>query len=251
MDEETLRLLTDLHIHNFRQGPGSTKAFQQMLSLSGIDTKANLKIADIGCGTGSSTIPLLQNTNAEVTAVELLPAFLAELENQVEVAGLQERVTTVESDMSELPFTDEQFDVIWSEGAIYNIGYERGVADWKRFLKKDGVLVVSEITWLTTETPEPLRNHWEQEYPEVDTTSNKIAILEKNGYTPIGYFPLSIECWLENYYDPLQAGFANFLERHNHSDSAKTIIEAEEKEIELYKQYQDFVSYGVYIAKKN
>lgn len=251
MDAETVRLLADLHVGNKRQGPGSAEAFQLMLSLSGIDTKAKLQIADIGCGTGSSTISLLQNTNAAVTAVELVPVFLEELTVQAKTAGVEERVETLEADMGSLPFADEQFDVIWSEGSIYNIGFTKGVKEWKKFLKPSGVLVVSEITWLTTDIPELLRNHWEQEYPEIDTASNKIAVLEKNGYTPIGYFPLNSDCWLQNYYLPLRANFADFLERHDHSDSAKAIIEAEEKEIELYKQYQDYYSYGVYIAKKN
>ena len=35
-------------------------------------------------------------------------------------------------------------DLIWSEGAIYNIGFEQGVRDWRPFLKEGGVLVASE-----------------------------------------------------------------------------------------------------------
>jgi len=66
MNEETLQLLTDLHIRNHRQGPGSKEAFMQMLALSGIDTGVELEVTDIGSGTGSATIPLLQNTKAKV-----------------------------------------------------------------------------------------------------------------------------------------------------------------------------------------
>jgi SAM-dependent methyltransferase len=250
MDEETLKLLTDLHIHNQRQGPGSQASFELMMKLSNINKTAKIEIADIGSGTGSSTIPLLQNTNANVTAVELLPAFLTELTEQAKENNLLERVTTIEADMADLPFQDEQFDVIWSEGAVYNIGFEKGVREWKRFLKTNGIMVLSEITWLTLDVPEKLRSHWEQEYPEIDTASNKIALLEKNGYAPIGYFPLSSDCWLDNYYKPLEASFADFLDRHNHSDMAKEIVVAEEKEIALYKEFQDYISYGVYISKK-
>lgn len=250
MDEETLKLLTDLHINNRRQGPGSEAAFRRALELSGIDATAPLEIADIGCGTGSATIPLLQHTNATVTAVELLVGFLEKLKANAEAAGVAERLQTVEADMGDLPFQDGQFDAIWSEGAIYNIGFENGVKNWKRFLKLGGVLVASEITWTQANVPEELQTHWVQEYPEVDTASNKIAILEQNGYSPIGYFTLTPDCWLEYYYEPIQNNLDAFLERNVNNEKAREIVEAEKQEYELYKKYQDYFSYGVYIARK-
>jgi SAM-dependent methyltransferase len=250
MDEQTIQLLIDLHICNKRQGPGSDQVFKRALELSGIDTNAELSIADIGCGTGSATIPLLKTTNAHITAVELLPAFLEVAAKQAESEGLADRLTTVEADMAELPFEDNQFDVMWSEGAIYNIGFAKGVALWKRFLKADGVLVASEITWLTTDVPQELQDHWNTEYPEVATASEKIKVLEDAGYTPLGYFPLATDCWLEEYYNPIEAGLDGFLARNNNSEEAQAVADAERKEIALYKKYKDHFSYGMYIAKK-
>jgi ubiquinone/menaquinone biosynthesis C-methylase UbiE len=220
------------------------------LTLSGLDTSAEIAIADIGCGTGSSTIPLLTHTKANVTAVELLPDFLQALSEKLSTQGLRDRVKLVEADMASLPFNQEEFDAIWSEGAIYNIGFETGIKAWKQFLKPGGVLVVSEITWLREDVPEELAKHWEVEYPEIGTASEKIKVLENNSYSPVGYFTLDSKAWLENYYNPLQASFANFLERHNNSELAEEIVQAEEVEIALYKKYQDFISYGVYIAKR-
>ncbi|MGA1561585.1 MAG: SAM-dependent methyltransferase, partial [Gammaproteobacteria bacterium] len=140
-------------------------------------------------------------------------------------------------------------DVIWSEGAIYNIGFERGVREWKRFLKPGGILAASELTWLTHERPEPLQAHWDAQYPEVATASHKIAILEQHGYRLLGYFPLPDDCWMENYYQPLRDSFADFLKRH-HSDAARAIVAEEEGEIALYERYRGFVSYGFYIAQR-
>jgi len=250
MDEETLKLLTDLHSNNQRQGPGSDTAFTQALALSGIDTTAPLEIADIGCGTGSATIPLLQHTKANVTAVDMLPAFLETLQANAAAAEVTDRLKTIAADMSDLPFADEQFAAIWAEGAIYSIGFETGVKAWNRFLKPGGVLVVSELTWTQTDAPKELSTHWEQEYPEVDVASNKIGILETNGYSPIGYFVLTPDCWLDNYYEPIQASLDAFLERNGNSQQARELAEAEKHEYELYKKYQNYVSYGVYIARK-
>lgn len=251
MDEHTLALLEDLHNRNARQGPGSAAATRQALALSGLDTRTPLAIADIGCGSGASTLELAHAcTHASISAVDMLPAFLNTLEHNAAAAGCKERISTVEADMAALPFEDEQFDVIWAEGAIYNIGFEKGMRDWRRFLKPGGVLVASEITWLRTDIPEELRAHWESEYPEIARASEKIAVLEQHGYLPMGYFVLPEECWLEGYYIPLEAGFADFLERHKNSEQARAIIEAERREIDLYKRFKDFVSYGVYIGRK-
>jgi SAM-dependent methyltransferase len=100
--------------------------------------------------------------------------------------------------MDTLPFADEEFDVIWSEGAIYNMGFEAGVSAWRRFLKPGGKLIVSEITWLTAERPSALQSHWDAEYPEIDVASAKIGILERRGFTPEGYFYLPTSCWIDN-----------------------------------------------------
>jgi SAM-dependent methyltransferase len=82
----------------------------------------------------------------------------------------------------------EEFDVIWSEGAIYNMGFAAGVSAWRRFLKPGGKLIVSEITWLTADRPAELQSHRDAEYPEIDVASAKIGILERQGYIPEGYF---------------------------------------------------------------
>jgi len=248
--EDYYRLLVDLHKGANRQGPGDDAATEKALDLAMIDRAVPLKIADIGCGTGASTLLLARLLKAQITAVDFLQDFLEVLEGRAEDMGLSEKITTLFCSMDNLPFGDEEYDVIWSEGAIYNIGFERGVKDWSRYLKAGGLLVVSEITWTTASRPSELQRHWEDEYPEIDTASSKIGVLEKNGYSPIGYFVLPERCWLENYYRPLQNSFTEFLARNANNESAHAIVEAEKKEIFLYKKYKKHYSYGVYVARK-
>mgnify|MGYP001084201551 CR=1 FL=1 len=250
MDEQTLKLMEDLHVRNHRQGPGSDAATLHALELSGIDTNTPLAIADIGCGTGAASVLLAKHTKAHITAVDFLPAFLEKLQKDAEEAGVADRITILNADMSELPFEPEQFDVIWSEGAIYNIGFKTGIENWKKFLKPNGVLVATEITWLTPDVPEELSQYWASEYPEVAIASTKIKQLEDAGYTLLGYFPLSEECWLVEYYEPLRDSFADFMARNDNSEAARAIVEAEKHEIALYEKFKNFYSYGCYIAQK-
>lgn len=62
--------------------------------------------------------------------------------------------------MDNLPFQDEELDLIWSEGAIYNIGFERGMYEWNRFLKKNGFIAVTEASWFTPERPAEIEDFW-------------------------------------------------------------------------------------------
>jgi ubiquinone/menaquinone biosynthesis C-methylase UbiE len=248
MDE--IQLLIDLHKDGKRQGPGGDDETRLAISLSGLKGKSNLKIADIGCGTGASTLVLAQELKANITAIDFLPEFLERLKQDVSEAGLSEKVTTLAESMEKLPFSNDELDAIWAEGAIYNMGFEAGVKAWRPFLKEHGILAASEITWLTDKQPDELQSHWNNEYPEIGTASEKIAVLEKNGYTPVGYFPLPEHCWMENYYNPMRERFESFLKAYDHSEAAQAIVAAEENEISLYERYRDYVSYGFYIARK-
>lgn len=247
---EAYQLLVDLHKNAYRQGPGGNAETEMAIGLALLDRAAPLKIADIGCGTGASTLILARLLNARITAVDFLQDFLDVLEGRAENSGISEKITTRCCSMDDLPFENEEYDVIWSEGAIYNIGFEQGVRSWNRYLKTGGLLVVSEITWITASRPSELQEHWESEYPEIDVASSKIGVLEKNGYSPMGYFVLPEHCWLDNYYRPLQDGFTRFLDRNDNREEARAIVDAENREIELYEKYRTHYSYGVYVAKK-
>ena len=247
---DDLALLIDLHLGGDRQGPGGDAETGLAITLSGLADAKGLKIADIGCGTGASTLVLANELDAEITAVDFIPEFLEDLERRAQDAGLAERITTLAASMEDLPFEEASLDAIWSEGAIYNIGFENGIRAWRRFLKPGGILAVSELTWLTAERPAEIDEHWTREYPEVATAAAKMACLEAAGYMPIGYFPLAEECWLNAYYRPLQRRFEAFLERHDASEAAKNTVEEHRSEISLYERFSDFVSYGYYVARK-
>jgi SAM-dependent methyltransferase len=247
---DNLDLLIDLHRNSKHQGPGGNEETRLAITLSGLNGVQCLQIADVGCGAGASTLILARELDACITAVDFLPEFLDALEIAAEREGLSNQIKTLAASMDALPFEEQSFDAIWSEGAIYNMGFEKGIKAWRRFLKPDGILAVSELTWLTGERPSELEQYWMQEYPEVATASAKIAILEANGYSPIGYFPLSEHCWLDNYYQPMRDRFTDFLLRNGHSAPARAIVASEENEITLFERFSAFYSYGYFVARR-
>lgn len=248
MDE--LQYLIDLHLDGKRQGPGGEDESRQAIQLAGLNPSPELKIADMGCGTGASSLLLARELQAEITAVDFLPEFLNRLKKRAREVNLSGQIKTLKANIDSLPFKEGEFDCIWSEGAIYNIGFKAGLDKWRPFLKPNGILAVSEIAWLTPAPSDDIKSYWHQEYPEINTISAKLSVIETSGYQPLAHFVLPRHCWIENYYQPLEERFDAFLAKHQNSEAAKAIVSREKNEINLYKKYCNEFSYGFFIARK-
>lgn len=243
-------LLIDLHLRNARQGPGSGEETRRAINLAHLDPNDRLAIADIGSGTGAAGLVLASTLNAHITAVDFAEPFVERLRDRAAAEGLSDCIEPVVAHMESLPFSDAQFDVIWAEGAIYNMGFVEGIRAWRRLLRPGGVLAVSEITWTTAHRPTEIETHWNSEYPGIATASAKLRIVEQEGYEPLGVFFLPRDCWERHYYEPLRSAFPKFLERHGNSHTARQIVEVEEAEMDLYREYGQWYSYAFYIARK-
>jgi ubiquinone/menaquinone biosynthesis C-methylase UbiE len=151
-----------------RQGPGSPEVTIKALSfIDNLNDKS--LIADIGCGSGGQTMVLAQHAPGNITGFDLFPTFIALFNRNVEKLNLQDRVKGIVESMDNLPFQDEELDLMWSEGAISHIGFERGLNEWRKFLKTGGYIAVSEASWFTEERPAEIKEFWMDAYPEIDT----------------------------------------------------------------------------------
>lgn len=232
-----------------RQGPGSPEVTKKALSF--IDNlTSESQIVDIGCGTGGQTMALAEHTSGHITGIDLFPTFIDLLNNNARKLNVQNRVRGIVGSMEELLFQREELDLIWSEGAIYNIGFERGINEWHKFIKQGGYLAVSEASWFTEERPTEIENFWQNAYPEIDTISNKVSQIQKAGYIPIATFVLPEDCWIEHFYEPQVSAQERFLKKYAGNKTAEKFIENERYEAKLYEKYKEFYGYVFYIGKK-
>jgi SAM-dependent methyltransferase len=232
-----------------RQGPGSPEVTIKALSfIENLNDRS--QIADIGCGTGGQTMVLAKHAPGTVTGVDLFPLFIDLFRKNAETHGLQDRVKGIIGSMDDLPFEEEQFDLIWSEGAIYNIGFERGLREWKKFLRKGGYIAVSEASWFTAERPEEIEQFWQDAYPEIDTIPNKLSQMQNAGYVPVAAFLLPENCWTEHFYDHQVKAQEDFLKKYEGNKTAADFIESERHETQLYYRYKEFYGYAFYIGRK-
>ncbi len=247
--EFELDLICDFFSNMERQGPGSPEVTLKALNFVENLTDTSL-IADIGCGTGGQTMVLAQHAPGRITGLDFLPGFITVFNRNARQSGFQDRVKGIVGSMDNLPFQYEELDLIWSEGAIYNIGFERGLKEWRKYLKPGGYIAVSESSWFTDQRPAEINDFWMDAYPEIDTIPNQVTKIHKAGYLPVATFILPSTCWTEHYFAPNVAAREIFLKKYAGNKIAEEFNALQSLEEELYRKYQEFYGYTFFIAKK-
>ena len=109
-----------------RKARGSEASTRQALSrLDGIPPEP--RVVEFGCGSGAAALVLAETPRARVTAVDFHQPYFDDLNARAARAGVARRIRTVRADMADPPFPDGSFDLVWSEGAIYLVGFEQGL----------------------------------------------------------------------------------------------------------------------------
>lgn len=242
-------IVSEFHSKAERQGPGSdemTKKALAALPHFGSDAR----ILDIGCGTGASTLVLARETEASLVALDALAPFLDELQARFLSEGLQHRVETVLGDMREMPFAHNSFDAIWSEGAIYHIGFARGLREFRQYLKPRGCIAVTEVSWLTDQRPKKIEEYWMQHYSGIDTIDNKLQAISSTGYELLTHFVLPEECWTEHYYSFNRKRTQELAAKYKGVPMVEEFLREGIREADLYEQYKEYYSYVFYVAQR-
>jgi SAM-dependent methyltransferase len=247
--EFDFNLICDYFSSMERQGPGSPEVTIKALSF--IDNLTDeSSIADIGCGTGGQTMVLTQNAPGHIKGIDLFSKFIDLFNSNARRLNFQERVKGIAGSMDELPFRDGELDLIWSEGAIYNIGFKRGLNEWRRFLKTGGYIAVTEASWFTNERPSEIFDFWHDAYSEIDTIPNKVKQMQDAGYIPVATFILPENCWIEHFYVLQMEAQEIFLKKYAGNKTAEALVSNERHEMQLYYKYKDYYGYVFYIGKK-
>lgn len=136
--------------------------------------------------------------------------------------------------MDAMPFDNASFDLIWSEGAVYIMGFENALKTFRPLLKNKGCIAISEICWFTDTRPNEFERFWNDNYSEMKTQKQKIRDIENVGYELIDSFKLPQHCWITNYYEPIEKIIPDYLSKYKNSSEALAMVEEHKNEFELY-----------------
>ncbi|MGI9249359.1 MAG: class I SAM-dependent methyltransferase [Woeseiaceae bacterium] len=230
-----------------RAGPGSDeltrRAFEMIPSLP----KAP-RVLDVGCGPGMQTVELLRSGAGMVVALDFLPEMIERVNAEAESEGVSDRLETVVQDMKEMTFPASSFDVVWSEGAIYNLGFEAGLGKFRELVKPGGYVAVSEAVWLKPHPPAEVVEFW-REYPEIDTVAAKLEIIKRNGYTMLGHFVFPASAWTDQYYDPMEERIAEKAKDWRGIPDAEAVLSEARNEISVFRNHSDYFSYAFFVMR--
>jgi SAM-dependent methyltransferase len=229
-----------------RCAPGTDDATQRALATC-IDAPDTPRIIDLGCGPGSSAIPLAQS-GAHVTAVDLHVPFVAEVTRRAESAGVAHRVDARVGDMGNLPYDDGAFDIVWSEGAAYCIGVARAVAEWQRLVEPGGYLVVSDLCWRVEDPCDEVRAHWANDYPDMGGGPQFEARVHAAGWNLVDAFWLPKSGW-DAYYDPQRVAVPRVRIEHP-TPEAQAVLDQLDREIAVFDAYGDTYGYYLLVAQR-
>ena len=242
-------LIIETHVGLERQGPGSPEMVIKALSFIDNNEKFS-KVLDCACGAGGQTMVLAKNIPGKITGLDILPELINIFNGNAKKLNFQDRVNGIIGSMDNLPFQNEEFDLIWSEGAIDNIGFEKGLTYWYGFLKKNGYVTVTCPSWFTNERPAEIEKFWSSMGCELDTIADNISIMQKIGYVPIGSFILPEKCWTDNYFIHREAEDKKLLEKYTGNKNVEAYVNDNRYEEELFTRYNQYYGYVFYIGKK-
>jgi SAM-dependent methyltransferase len=238
-----------------RGGPGDAATARRARDLmTGLPPRP--RVLDLGCGPGANTAALAALTGGRVTALDLHAPFVA---GQVAAAqraaargGLPAGVAVdgVCANMAAVPFAAGSFDLVWSEGALYSIGFTNGLAACLALLRPGGYLAASDAVWTVPDPPDEARRWWEAEYPGISTPAAKAGDVDAAGFDVVGHFTLPQSCWRDEYYAPLRARIEPLRVLWDGDDEAIGILDQLAYEADMFDRFGHAYSYEFIVARR-
>ena len=186
-------------------------------------------ILDIGCGSGVPTLELAKLSDGEVIGIDIDQSCIDEFNRKIREEELSNRVKAINLSLSEMKFPDETFDVVWSEGVIRKMGFERSLKEWRRLLKHNGYLVI----------------HY-----QVSLVADVLSRIPQHGYRLADTVSLPADAWWTEFYKPLEEKMDALLHKYGNSSDALKLLKQFQSEMDMVKKNPRNFRAAFYIMKK-
>jgi ubiquinone/menaquinone biosynthesis C-methylase UbiE len=176
------------------------------------------RILDIGCGSGVSTLELARLTGGEIIGLDIDQDALNRLDNKIKKAGFSDRLKTLNCSLLDMEFPDESFDIVWSEGSIFVLGFGKGLQEWRRLIKPGGYLVVHD---------------------EMGNVEKKLEQISKSGYELLGNFTLDTDVWRDEYFAPLEKLINETRVKYSDDKEVREALNQARSETDFFMKYPE------------
>ncbi len=246
MNNPSLEALFILHQGLPRGGPGSDDCTREALRRLP-PLPPNPVVCDLGCGPGRQALVLAQELKTPIIAVDRHAPFLEQLKHSAASEGLTPWIIPLLGDIGSLDIAPKSVDLIWSEGAAYYLGFENALRTWRAWLAPNGLIALTECTWLTETPHEAAKTFWDAGYPAMGTLDENRRRAELAGFDVLDTFVLPADAWWDDFYTPLIARMA--LLRPTASPDLISLLDEMEREIDLFRHYAEIYGYVFYLLR--
>lgn len=134
---EELAPIDEFHI----RGRAATLELAQAAGL-----RSTMRVLDIGSGIGGTSRCLAKEFGCRVTGIDLTDEYCQVASMLTEKVGLDGLINYQQGDATNLPFEDNEFDVVWTEHVAMNIPNKRRFySEMYRVLRPGGTLAIYDV----------------------------------------------------------------------------------------------------------
>ncbi len=229
-----------------RQGPGNRACFAKALALCG-GLPPSPMVLDLGCGVGGQTVHLAELTSGSIVAVDSHAPSIERLRAAVISRGLEQRVIPVVGDMAGLDQPPASFDLIWSEGALYNLGLEKALGLCHGLLRPGGRLVFTDAVWRKDNPPPEVKASFDADYPGMGRVADVLATIGRSRFSVMGHFTLPDEAWWDDFYTPMEIRIEELRGKYSADSEALAVLDQIAQEPTMHRRHSDYYAYEFFV----
>jgi SAM-dependent methyltransferase len=232
-----------------RQGPGNLTCAARALGLCH-DLPSSPAVLDLGCGVGGQTLHLAELTSGSIVALDSHAPSIERLRSTIAERGLSQCVRPVVGDMAHPGLPSESFDLIWSEGALYNIGIGNALRICHGLLRPGGYLAFTEAVWRKKDPPAEVKASFDLDYPAMGWVPDVLTAIEGCEFSLIGRFTLPDEAWWDDFYTPMQRRIEELRGKYTSDREALAVLDQLAQEPEMHRAHSEYYAYEFFVVRR-
>jgi SAM-dependent methyltransferase len=155
----------------------------------------------------------------------------------------------VVGDLAALEQPSTGFDLVWSEGALYNIGIESALGVCRGLLRPGGYLAFTDAVWRRENPPPQVQASFQEDYPTMGQVPDVLAAIQRCSLSLIDHFTLPEEAWWDDFYTPMLHRIEELRRSYAKDDEALAALDQLAQEPEMHRRYSDYYAYEFFVAR--